>query len=134
MSPDTYIAGLSAHFSAGRYDQMTPRFCFPVPVFVNDKSAILANPQQMWGFFECLHSRFLAAGLPQLKGKLASVELPRGGKFRMWIDWIAIGPDGAELAMQTLSYNRGTHSDCMIEMFQITTDKAIADEAWQDAA
>lgn len=134
MSPDKHISMISAHLSAGRYEQLTPRFSFPAPVFVNDSAAIMANPTQIWGFFESLHTLFVTAELPQFSAEVAAIELPRSGRFRMWVDWVAMGPNGAKHAMRTQTFNRGTHADYKIEMLEITVPQEIAEVTWRNAA
>jgi hypothetical protein len=121
MSPASHIAHLASHFTAGRYEMLTDIYRFPLPVYLDGTPSVLGRPRDLWAFFQLLHARLTAAGLPELEGRLISVELPRKGRFRIWADWTGNGPLGSQPVMKTLCFNRGSHEDHATEMVQITT-------------
>jgi hypothetical protein len=126
MSPDDHIDFLARHFSAGHYDRLVDTYVFPLPIYVNQSAAVAASGRDVWAFFQSLHALMRASGFDRLSGRITSVELPRRGRFRLWVDWTGDGHAGARPLFRSICYNLGDLSAHRTEMI------TIEDISWPD--
>jgi hypothetical protein len=95
----------AAALSSGRYDLMSNEYTYPLTVYLNETPHVLDTAKQAWGFFQGFHAVLRSEGLDRMTAKIAAEGLPRGGRFRIWTDWFAQGPNRASsLIAATICY------------------------------
>jgi hypothetical protein len=103
---ESHVARLAEHFSAGRYDLLAECYSYPLPIYLDGRLTVAPDPRAVWSFFQTLHSCLAARGMPELAGRVLSVELPTRGRFRVWTEWTCFGPGGSRPVMRTVCFNR----------------------------
>jgi hypothetical protein len=83
---------LAAALSAGRYDLLVEDCTFPMTVFIEGRSRVFATERELWAFYQGIHSSLRAAGFQRVTARVTAEDLPRGGRYRVWTDWIGQGP------------------------------------------
>jgi hypothetical protein len=119
MTVEDHIATFSQEFSSGRYETLVAGYSLPLPIYVNRMASVARHPREIWSFFQALHGLLLAHGYAGLSGRVASVELPRRGRFRLWVEWSGLREGGADLLFKSLCYNAGSHAEYRTEMFVV---------------
>lgn len=122
MTPAAHLETLARHLVAGRYDLLADRYAFPLPVYVDTERRVVDHAAQLWPMYQGLHALLRAGGFSDLQPRLASIELPRRERFRMWTDWLGLR-DGSrpETLFSTLCYNEGSHTEFRSVMLQFDT-------------
>jgi hypothetical protein len=96
-------------------------YAFPLPVFLEERLLLIGSEDQAREILDHVRLSLTARGVGKLQPKVTAVELPRGGRYRVWVDWHEIGgsPDGAGLS-QAIYYCRETRDGLRIEMVNYT--------------
>ena len=96
-------------------------FDFPLPVFLGSRRLILTSPDQGWQVFEHLRKAYVDRGVVMLRPTVSAVEMPRAGRFRVWVDWQEIAfPAEASRVSQAVYYCRQTPLGLRTEMLNYT--------------
>ena len=72
---------------SGQLDPLVQDFSFPLPIYVGAKRIVLTSADQAMSFCEVIRTAFCDRGMVALRPKITALELPRGGRFRVWVDW-----------------------------------------------
>lgn len=67
---------------------------YPLPVFLPTGRLLLAGPNEARVALSLLRHALLQGGVVALRPQVRAVELPRAGRFRVWVDWHEL-PQGA---------------------------------------
>ena len=122
------VSKISAHLYSrgdlllsGRIDSLLSTYAFPLPVFLEERLLLIGSEDQAREILDNVRLSLTARGVGKLQPKVTAVELPRGGRYRIWVDWHEIGgaPDGAGLS-QAIYYCRETKDGLRIEMVNYT--------------
>jgi hypothetical protein len=71
----------------GRIDELLDTYIFPLPVFMPEQRLLLTCPDQAHALFTLLHAWLKRTGVVSVQPEVQAVELPRSGRFRVWVDW-----------------------------------------------
>ena len=77
---------------AGRYDDLTRLHASPLPLYFGRSRILIDSRDAMRDYFRCLHQVLQAGGVTALAAKVMAQELPRQGRFRIWVDWAGGDP------------------------------------------
>lgn len=106
---------------AGRFDEMLDSYLFPLPVFLPAQRVLLPGPQAARAMLSILRRSLLQSGVVALRPQVRAVELPRAGRYRLWVDWQELVMPAAELrTSQAIYYCRATELGPRIEMVNYT--------------
>jgi hypothetical protein len=102
---------------SGDIDGMLGDFVFPLPIFLNAHRLLIQSPDQARLIFGHLRDAYLDRGVVSLRPSISAVDLPRGGRFRVWADWqeIALPVEGTRVS-QAIYYCRMTALGLQVEM------------------
>ena len=106
---------------SGQIDQMTADFAFPLPIYLQANRLVLQSPDHARLVFSHLREALLERGVVALRPCISAVDLPRAGRFRVWVDWqeIALPVKGTRVS-QAVYYCRSSVFGPMVEMINYT--------------
>lgn len=109
------------HLLAGRIDELLGSYVFPLPVFLPQQRMLLTGPEEAVLVFAVLRRSLLRGGVVALQPKIRAVELPRNGRYRLWVDWQElVMPSGEMRVSQAIYYCRTTDLGPRVEMVNYT--------------
>jgi hypothetical protein len=122
------LSHLTAHlaqrgelFLSGQMDTLLATYVFPLPVFLEERLLLVRTPDQARMILDNVRSSLADRGVDRMRPKVTAVELPRAGRYRVWVDWHeAAVPTDASLLMQAIYYCRDTADGSRIEMVNFT--------------
>ena len=100
---------------------MVEDYIFPLPVFLQTSRLVIRSPDHARLIFSHLREALLERGVVALRPSISAVDLPRDGRFRVWVDWqeIAFPADGTRIS-QAVYYCRETDLGLQTEMVNYT--------------
>lgn len=115
---------ITKHFRArgnlllsGQFDRMAADFAYPLPIFLHSSRLLIASPEQAATVFRQLRDALALRGVVELRPRVSAIELPRAGRFRVWVDWQEIAPSSEETRFsQAVYFCRHTDSGLITEM------------------
>jgi hypothetical protein len=109
----------AALLEAGRVEDLARQHICPMPVYVAGQVRPQTSHRQLEDTFRAIHAGLRRSGPVALTVKVRAVELPRGGRFRVWCDWLA-GRAGRAPALvaSTVDYLRETEEGLLTEMLE----------------
>ena len=72
---------------SGRYEDLARQYDQPLPVFLGDQRLTFASNTILASYFKTFHSALNERGIAALAPTLIARELPRKGRFRLWVQW-----------------------------------------------
>lgn len=113
----TLLRNRSEWLLSGQLDPVVASFTYPLPIFAASRRIVLTNPDQALSFCRHVHGALGQRGVVALHPKVIAVELPRGGRFRAWVDWyeLALPVTGTRLT-SAVYYMRAGASGPRTEM------------------
>lgn len=102
-------------------DRMILDFVYPLPVFLQSSRLLITSPDQARLIFGHLRTALVERGVVMLRPKVSAIDLPRAGRFRVWVDWQEIAfPAEASRMSQAIYYCRTTDLGLQTEMLNYT--------------
>lgn len=106
---------------SGQIDRMILDFVYPLPVFLQSSRLLITSPDQARLIFGHLRTALVERGVVMLRPKVSAIDLPRAGRFRVWVDWQEIAfPAEASRMSQAIYYCRTTDLGLQTEMLNYT--------------
>ncbi|MGL5008938.1 MAG: hypothetical protein ACRC6I_03590 [Paracoccaceae bacterium] len=78
---------LSRLFDAQGIEALCSHYTFPLPVQIDGVFHLFQSPQDLRRAFAVFCSKRKAEGLTDPAARVVATELPRNGRFRIWLDW-----------------------------------------------
>ncbi|WP_128513938.1 hypothetical protein [Tabrizicola thermarum] len=72
---------------SGQIEELVASYIYPLPIYLQSRCMVLNTPFDAYLVFDFLRTALLERGVVSLRPQVNAVELPRGGRFRVWIDW-----------------------------------------------
>jgi hypothetical protein len=111
----------AAWLLAGQFDRIAAEYCFPLPVHLGPSRVIVRSPDEATAMLRLQRDTFLKRGVVVLNPCVTAMDLPRGGRFRVWVDWHELARPGQGAQMSSaLYYCRQTPAGFRIEMVDYT--------------
>ena len=102
---------------SGRIEDYCREYPVPTPIYLQDKLLPITSSDQMLQAANHLRKLFLRRGVLHIQPKVAAVELPRKGRFRVWVNWLEFAQDSVNnAASQSIYYLQQTDHDFRTEM------------------
>lgn len=102
---------------SGRHADLAQEYLYPFPVYLNGRQQVLRSPAEMELSLRRLHTHAMARGVVSAETQVRAVELPRRGRFRVWVWYRNLDEKGAAINQgQFLHYCRETTSGIKTEM------------------
>jgi len=119
---------VSAHFRsqaarmlAGDLCRIGAEYTFPLPIHFPDDMTVAFDLECSSRILAQRRAELMARGVVALRPSITALELPRSGKFRVWIDWKEMSASGEETpGSSAIYYCRSVDNGLQIEMIQYT--------------
>lgn len=106
---------------SGQIDTLVSDFEFPLPVYLGSRRLVIHSHDQAWVIFNHLRTAYVERGVVLLRPKVLALDLPRAGRFRVWVDWHEIAfPAEASRISQAVYFCRQTDIGLRTEMLNYT--------------
>lgn len=106
---------------SGHVDALVSDFDFPLPVFMGSRRMIISSADQARIIYDHLRKAYVDRGVVMLRPSVSAIELPRAGRFRVWVDWQEIAfPAEATRISQAVYYCRVSKLGVRTEMLNYT--------------
>jgi hypothetical protein len=127
-NPEVQYSQVSA-FMATRADQMlsgqlealAASYTFPLPVYLNDQPLVVASAERACAMLCLQRLSMIHRQVVALRPTVNAIDLPRNGRFRVWVDWLelAIPAEGSGRS-SAIYYCRSREAGLQIEMVTYT--------------
>lgn len=122
------VSSISAHLFrrgdlllSGLIDTLLSSYSFPLPVFLEERLLLIGSESQAREILGHLRLSLKDRGIGRMEPRVTAVELPRAGRYRVWVDWHELGaPPGGPGLSQAIYYCRDTVDGLQIEMVNYT--------------
>jgi hypothetical protein len=106
---------------SGQIEALLLTYVFPLPVFLEERLLLVRTHDQARAILEQVRQSLADRGIARMRPNVTAVELPRAGRYRVWVDWHeASVPHDGSLLTQAIYYCRDTDSGSQIEMVNCT--------------
>lgn len=106
---------------SGQIDTLIADFDYPLPVYLGPRQMVITSPLQAWCIFDHLRKAYVERGVVMLRPKISAIDLPRSGRFRIWVDWHELAfPAEASRISQAVYYCRQSPLGLRTEMLNYT--------------
>ncbi len=117
----THLQAKGELLLSGQFDRLTTSYVFPLPIFLHASRLVISAPDQARAVFRHLREALVDRGVVALRPKVSAIDLPRAGRFRIWVDWQEIAlPVEATRISQAVYYCRDTGIGLQTEMVNYT--------------
>jgi hypothetical protein len=105
----------------GQYDAIAAQYIYPLPMYLGESRLIVRNADEAASMLCLLRAAYLERGVIALQPRVTAVDLPRDGRFRVWVDWheLAIPADHSRQS-SVIYYCRTSGPGLRVEMVQYT--------------
>lgn len=111
----------AAWLMSEQYDPIVADYCFPLPVHLDNSRVIVRSADEATAMLTLQRAAFMERGVIALTPSVTAMDLPRGGRFRIWVDWHEMTlSDQAPLQSKAIYYCRQTPTGFRIEMVDYT--------------
>jgi hypothetical protein len=119
---------ISAHFRdqadrllAGDLNRISQEYAFPLPIHFPNDLAVAFNLEDSSAILARRRAELVARGVVALRPSITAVDLPRAGRFRVWVDWKEQTAAEAEMrGSSAIYYCRAAATGLQTEMIQYT--------------
>ena len=87
---------LGEQFAQGRLEERASNWTFPCPVEVGGQLVVMRGPEVFVTYLAERRSAALNRGLTAMTPRISAIEMPRNGRFRVWLRWVFLYGDRVE--------------------------------------
>lgn len=107
---------------SGRIDEILAEHQFPLPVDFGASRLVIRSPDEGRLLLGHLRAAYSGRGVTALVPTVTAVDLPRGGRFRVWADWHDATRSGVATHVASMVYYcRKVPTGLRIEMVDCTS-------------
>lgn len=111
----------AAALSAGRFDLLLADYRFPLMLYLPDAPPRVLGPSQLVALYRAFHEGLATLRAGRIVARVTAEDLPRGGRSRLWVDWLAERPaEPPHLMARTICYRRLAEGETRTEMVEFT--------------
>lgn len=89
---------------AGRYEDLCRHSLFPHAIYIEDQLLVIKTPEEMLAGMAQMHRAMQARRVYACKAHVRAMEVPRDGRFRVWVRWDERSFDPAENRSSEATY------------------------------
>ena len=105
----------------GRIDELVAAYHCPLPIELGDRRLIVRSVDEGRAMLFLLRTALLARGVVALRPTVVALDLPRGGRFRVWVDWQEVAQSALDTrTSSSVHYCRVTPAGPVTEMLCYT--------------
>jgi len=87
LAVTSFFTQLGALFVQGRFTEMAAFWSFPCPLEIGGDLVVMRDPAMLADHFAHQHVQARQDGLTAMIPRIAAIEMPRQGRFRVWLRW-----------------------------------------------
>jgi hypothetical protein len=116
-----HLRGRAELLLSGQFDAMIACYHFSLPVFLPTGMMLLRSAEDARAVLGLMRDALRERGVVALRPQINAVDLPRAGRFRVWVDWheLAIPAKGTRIS-SAIYYCRLANSGLQTEMVNYT--------------
>lgn len=101
----------------GKFDELVHQYSYPLPLYLQKTQMIVHSQAEALAILSRMRDAHLERGIVALKPKVVAMEIPRGGRFRVWVEWseLALPVEGSGMS-SVVYYCKVTASGIRTEM------------------
>jgi hypothetical protein len=105
----------------GQLAQLVQHYRYPLPMLLGEQRVIVRTQGEALSILALLRQALMMRRVVALQPNVTAVDIPRGGRFRLWVDWqeLAIPVDGTRMS-SAIYYCRQIDGGVQTEMVQYT--------------
>lgn len=112
-----------------RFDDLAGEYLYPLALYQGDSHRVVVDQAGMADSLAKLRVKQKALGITGVTARVTAVDLPRNGRFRVWVSYREHGPLGEELAtVDVVQYCCETSRGIRTEMTEYSRC-SLADQA-----
>lgn len=120
-----YAAEHARLFQAGLFGDMVASYCFPLPVEQDGQLVVYPTAARYTQALTQIRATLIAGGMTGLCARVAAEELPRDGRFRIWISLDLIYSDRIDMAaVRFVHYCLRSAAGVRVEMVEVLANPA----------
>jgi hypothetical protein len=102
---------------SGRFDDLASTYFIPKVAFLEGRQLVLTEPEDMVAVLRELATKLRLRGVVRLIPSVKALEIPRNGRFRVWVHWEEIsGSPANDGTSDAIYYFRETEAGLRSEM------------------
>ncbi len=105
---------------AGRYADLSVYYETPLPIHFDTSMAIAGTKDALRDYFSNLHHALMARGITRISPQITAREVPRGNRFRVWLNWLNMTPGTNPSRSEAVYFCRKEQGLMQIEMIHYT--------------
>lgn len=105
----------------GQLDELAANYVYPLPVHLGPSLVIVRSATEARSILAFLREALAKRGVFAVQPKVVAIDLPRAGRFRVWVDWneLAIPVEGTRRS-SAIYYCKTTSDGLKTEMVNYT--------------
>ena len=124
----SFFGLLGEQFVQGRLEAMAGHWAFPCPVEVSGQLVVMRDPQVFVTYLSGRRDEALSQGLTAMTPRISAIEMPRNGRFRVWLRWRLHFGDRVDVEDHGMVYFMAVASDSrmtieMMDMVPIPSEE-----------
>jgi hypothetical protein len=102
---------------SGQMEAIAASYAFPLPVYLSDQPLVVSSPERACAMLCLQRLSMIQRQVVALRPTVKAIDLPRNGRFRVWVDWLeqAIPAEGTGRS-SAVYYCTTRGSELQIEM------------------
>jgi hypothetical protein len=88
----------------GNLEAMADRYCYPLVAFLGPNRLIISNRREMIDAMTILRGELLRRKVYQLLPDISALDMPRGGRMRIWARWHEVSTIREENRISSVTY------------------------------
>ena len=105
---------------ASSIEDLAREHLYPMPIYIGTKRHTFSTPQAIEETYRDIRKGLVAAGVEKLTTRVTAIEVPRRGRFRVWVDWHAHRKgEGPTCVALSVEYMRATLNGLRTEMSDV---------------
>jgi hypothetical protein len=106
---------------SGDMDTIATAYIYPLPVFLTNRRLVVGAPYQASAMLRLQRLSMIRRGVVAVRPKVTAIDVPRNGRFRVWVDWLELAiPSEGTRSSSAIYYCSNQPSGPKIEMINYT--------------
>jgi hypothetical protein len=81
------LGSRAAWLLSGQFERIVAEYCFPLPVHLGQSRVIVRSADEATAMLGLQQAVLLGRGVTTVIPCVKALDLPRVGRFRVWVDW-----------------------------------------------
>jgi hypothetical protein len=87
---------------SGETTLLAGAFSYPLPVFLRSGRIVVQDKDDAGTLLNLVRNSLADRALARITPTVRAVDIPRGGRFRAWVDWQGRGPQGLDTPLGSM--------------------------------